>query len=120
MVVAMPHFTPLSVVDQFTDHLRAAIVREEIRGTMLFERTSFERLEARQYLAQRGILAPHDVSLICGDPDPTFDWYHPSVAHISWDTRVLIRRIVNWGNNIARAWVIRDWQASPCARCSTR
>ena len=56
---------------------------------------------AQQHLAQKGILAPRDVSLICGDPDPAFDWCHPSVAHIYWDSRVLIRRILRWANEIA-------------------
>ncbi len=56
---------------------------------------------AQQHLAQKGILAPRDVSLICGDPDPAFDWCRPSVAHISWDSRVLIRRILRWANQIA-------------------
>lgn len=56
---------------------------------------------AQQHLAQKGILAPRDVSLICGDPDPAFDWCRPSVAHISWDSRVLIRRILRWANEIA-------------------
>jgi DNA-binding LacI/PurR family transcriptional regulator len=58
-------------------------------------------LAAQQHLAQKGILAPRDVSLICGDPDPAFDWCRPSVAHISWDSRVLIRRILRWANEIA-------------------
>ena len=59
-------------------------------------------MDAQQYLAQRGILAPRDVSLICGDPDPAFDWCSPSVAHIRWDARVAVRRIVNWTDNVAR------------------
>lgn len=58
-------------------------------------------LAAQQHLAQKGILAPRDVSLICGDPDPAFDWCRPSVAHIHWDSRVLVRRILRWANEIA-------------------
>lgn len=56
---------------------------------------------AQHHLAQRGIIAPRDVSLICGDPDPAFDWCRPSIAHISWDSRVLVRRILRWANEIA-------------------
>jgi DNA-binding LacI/PurR family transcriptional regulator len=56
---------------------------------------------AQQHLAQCGILAPRDVSLICGDPDPAFDWCRPSVAHIQWDSRVLIRRILAWADQVA-------------------
>ena len=57
-------------------------------------------LAAQQYLAQRGILAPRDVSLICGDPGPAFDWMRPSVAHIKWDSRVLIRHILRWAGAV--------------------
>lgn len=55
-----------------------------------------------QHLARHGILAPEHVSLICADPDPTFDWLSPSIAHIHWDSRLLVRRIVSWANDVAR------------------
>lgn len=54
------------------------------------------------YLSRRGILAPEQVSLICTDPDPAFAWTAPSVAHIHWDPRPTVRRIVRWANNVAR------------------
>jgi DNA-binding LacI/PurR family transcriptional regulator len=57
---------------------------------------------AQQHLAQLGILAPRDVSMICMDPDPAFAWCRPSVAHIHWDTAPLVRRITNWADNVAR------------------
>jgi DNA-binding LacI/PurR family transcriptional regulator/biotin operon repressor len=57
---------------------------------------------AKDHLAQRGILAPRHVSLICADPDPTFAWSEPSIAHIHWDTRPVVRRVVRWVNNVAR------------------
>lgn len=56
----------------------------------------------QQHLARRGILAPEDVSLVCTDPDPTFAWCQPTVAHIRWDSRAVVRRIVRWANNVAR------------------
>ncbi|GAG99275.1 unnamed protein product, partial [marine sediment metagenome] len=37
---------------------------------------------AKHHLAQHGILAPAHVSLICTDPDPTFSWCRPSIAHL--------------------------------------
>jgi DNA-binding LacI/PurR family transcriptional regulator len=57
---------------------------------------------AQQHLAQLGILAPRDVSLICLDPDPAFAWCQPSVAHIHWEPLPLVRRIVRWADNVAR------------------
>lgn len=57
---------------------------------------------AQQHLAQQGILAPRDVSLICCDPPPSaMGWMRPSVAYIRWDHRPLVRRIVQWVSNMA-------------------
>jgi DNA-binding LacI/PurR family transcriptional regulator len=56
---------------------------------------------AKEHLAQRGVLAPSHVSLICADPDPTFAWCKPSVAHIRWDHRPVARRVVRWAANVA-------------------
>jgi DNA-binding LacI/PurR family transcriptional regulator len=53
-------------------------------------------IAVQNHLARRGIIAPEHVSLVCTDPDPSFDWCKPSVAHISWDRSQIIRYIVNW------------------------
>jgi DNA-binding LacI/PurR family transcriptional regulator len=44
---------------------------------------------------------PEDISLICTDEDPSFDWCEPSVAHIRWNYRPVVRRIVRWANNVS-------------------
>jgi len=62
---------------------------------------------AKDHLARKGFLAPEDVSLVCCDPDPTFEWYRPAITHISWDARPLIKRVVKWTNNISRGKVDR-------------
>jgi DNA-binding LacI/PurR family transcriptional regulator len=56
---------------------------------------------AMQFLAQRKIRAPQDVSLICTDSDPTFEWCQPSISHIRWDSRPVVRRIVRWVANVS-------------------
>ena len=56
----------------------------------------------KDHLAQRGILAPAHVSLICTDPDHSFDWCEPSVAHVRWDTRPVVQRVLRWVGNIAQ------------------
>lgn len=56
----------------------------------------------RDHLAQRGVVAPRDVSLICEDPDPNFTWCRPEVAHITWSQRTIVRRVVRWAENVAR------------------
>ena len=69
--------------------------------TALFIEESQFFIAALQHLAKRGILAPRDVSLICGDPSPDFKWCDPPVAHIDWNSLPLIRRIVRWADNMA-------------------
>ena len=54
------------------------------------------------HLAKRGLRVPQDVSLVCTDPDPGFEWCHPPVAHIRWDYRPTVRRMVSWVNNVAK------------------
>jgi hypothetical protein len=56
---------------------------------------------ARDYLAQKGFVAPRDVSLICADPDLSFEWMQPSVAHIHWPFEPLARAVVRWLDNVA-------------------
>jgi DNA-binding LacI/PurR family transcriptional regulator len=58
-------------------------------------------LAVRQYLAQRGIMVPRDVSMICTDPDPGFDWHEPQISHISWDKEPILRRVLQWVDNVA-------------------
>lgn len=55
-----------------------------------------------QFLASRGIRVPGEVSLVCTDPDPSFAWSDPSVAHMRWDSSPLVRRIVRWAAKVSR------------------
>ena len=57
---------------------------------------------AQKHLARKGILAPQHVSMICTDPDPSFDWEDPTVAHIRWEPRDVAMRIVSWVERVAR------------------
>lgn len=59
-------------------------------------------IAAQLHLAQRGILSPRDVSLICTDPNPAFAWCKPTVAHINWDPEPMVRRMTEWANHVAR------------------
>ena len=54
------------------------------------------------HLAHKGFLAPTHISLFCNDYEDSFKWARPSIAHISWDHRPVIRRIVQWSKNIAQ------------------
>jgi DNA-binding LacI/PurR family transcriptional regulator len=55
---------------------------------------------ARDYLAQRGIIAPRDVSLICMDHDLTFTWCKSEIACFKWDFAPIMRRILRWLNHV--------------------
>ncbi|MCH7226352.1 substrate-binding domain-containing protein [Haloferula sp. A504] len=57
---------------------------------------------ALQHLAQRGIAAPRDVSLVCDELAPSFEWCEPSVSHIRWKYAPLLRRVAKWASHVAR------------------
>jgi DNA-binding LacI/PurR family transcriptional regulator/biotin operon repressor len=57
-------------------------------------------IAARDHLARRGLHAPRHISLICDDPDPSFRWSDPPVTHMRWDYRPIVRRVVDWVENI--------------------
>lgn len=70
--------------------------------TALFVDEAFILHAALSHLAQKGLTSPADVSLICSDPDPTFAWCNPSIAHIQWDYRPVTRRVLAWARNVSR------------------
>jgi DNA-binding LacI/PurR family transcriptional regulator len=55
----------------------------------------------RLLLADRGISAPLDVSLVVADTDLSFEWCDPIPSHIHWDYRPVVRRMVSWAKNVA-------------------
>ncbi len=56
---------------------------------------------AHNFLAQRGLSAPRDLSMISLDPDPVYAWSEPAISHINWDSRPWVRRVVKWAKNVA-------------------
>ncbi len=59
-------------------------------------------LAAQQFLGARGLRVPGDVSIVCGEPHPHFAWCNPSVAHVTWNSGLIVRRIVRWATDISR------------------
>ncbi|HSP42114.1 MAG TPA: substrate-binding domain-containing protein, partial [Luteolibacter sp.] len=55
-----------------------------------------------QHLSRLKLTAPADVSLACTDMSDSFEWCDPSIAHIAWDSRPVINRVVKWADNIGR------------------
>ena len=59
-------------------------------------------IAVQQFLAQRQLRVPQEVSLVCTDADPAFDWCHQTIAHIRWDSAPAVRRIVRWIAKVAQ------------------
>jgi LacI family transcriptional regulator len=93
----LPDWEPTS--EGFTAQLNAMFHHTPPTALILDEPHLYNA--ALHFLAERGLRVPHDVSLICTDPDRSFIWSNPSVAHIHWDHRPVVRRIVQWVNNVA-------------------
>lgn len=77
-----------------------ALFRHTPPTVLIIGDTSFT-LSVQQYLAKRGIVVPDHLSLICSDPDPAFVWCHPAIAHIRWDYRPLVKRVLRWIDHVA-------------------
>ncbi len=67
---------------------------------LIIQEAAFD-FAALQFCANRGVRVPGDGSLICTDADANFHWCEPSVAHIRWDSRPVVRRIVRWAANVS-------------------
>ena len=59
-------------------------------------------MAVQQFLAQKQLRVPEDVSLIADNADPTFAWFLPSVAHISWSPEPIVRRTLRWATSAQR------------------
>jgi DNA-binding LacI/PurR family transcriptional regulator len=58
-------------------------------------------IAALQFLGRRNIRVPEDVSLLASDPDSSFNWCSPTIAHFQWDSRSWIRRVLRWATQVA-------------------
>ncbi|WP_158279754.1 substrate-binding domain-containing protein [Coraliomargarita sinensis] len=56
---------------------------------------------ARAHISKLGYHAPHDISLLVGESDPSFAWCDPAPAHFHLDYDPLVRRAVRWARNVA-------------------
>jgi DNA-binding LacI/PurR family transcriptional regulator len=59
-------------------------------------------LAVQNFIAMRKNPAMKPVELICTDSHPSFQWCAPGIAHIHWDHKPMVRRIVRWAGNITR------------------
>ncbi len=68
---------------------------------LILDETQFY-IAAQQHLAQRGLSAPKDISMVCCDTHAFFDWCYPKVAHIDWKNKPIIDHTANWVSQLAR------------------
>ena len=54
------------------------------------------------FLARRRIRVPEEVSLVSGDCEIVLDMCHPRFARMSWDNRLIVRRVVRWVNGVRK------------------
>ena len=59
-------------------------------------------IATQQFLAQKRLRVPEDVSLVCTDYAEIFEWCRPQISHIRWDSQPVARRVVRWVNNLSR------------------
>jgi DNA-binding LacI/PurR family transcriptional regulator len=69
----------------------------------------------QQFLARRGLRVPEDVSLVATDPHPDFHWCRPSIAHITWESGPLVRRIARWAAHVSRGREDRRQTLTPAS-----
>jgi DNA-binding LacI/PurR family transcriptional regulator len=69
--------------------------------TALLIDEAFLFMAVQQHLAQKGILAPGQVSMICTEYDKIFDWCRPMISHFRWDTKPVVRRVVRWAKQMS-------------------
>lgn len=56
---------------------------------------------AVQFLGNRGLKIPQDVSLICSEAARSFSLSSPPICHMHWKVEPIVRRIIRWADNIA-------------------
>jgi DNA-binding LacI/PurR family transcriptional regulator len=47
------------------------------------------------------------IALLTTDGDPYFEMQRPTIAHIRWDSRPWVRRIVQWANGVSQGKIDR-------------
>jgi DNA-binding LacI/PurR family transcriptional regulator len=69
--------------------------------TAIFIYSAAEYFAVAQFLLNRGLRVPQDVSLICMNMAPYFNRYQPSISHVRWNDQLMVNRIGRWSKNIS-------------------
>ena len=69
--------------------------------TAIFIYSVVEYFATTQFLLDRGLRVPGNVSLVCIDMAPYFHRYQPTISHVRWNDGLMVNRIARWANNIS-------------------
>ena len=69
--------------------------------TAIYVMTGELLLAVQNYLARRRDRGHGDVTLICPEYHPNYDWCDPQVPHLRWESEKIIRQAVNWVDGLA-------------------
>lgn len=70
--------------------------------TAIIVQTPDALLRVMQFLMERGLRVPGDVSLLCTERINLFNWCQPTIAHVDWDRAALIRRAASWARHVSQ------------------
>ena len=69
--------------------------------TAMFLFSVAEYFAVAQFLLNRGLRVPGDVSLVCCDMASYFKRYQPTISHVRWNDQLMVNRIGRWAKNIS-------------------
>ena len=84
--------------DGFYRCLESLFTRTPPTAILIYSATQYSA--TAQFLLNRRLGVPQDVSLICIEKAPYFNRFEPSISHVSWNNDLMVNRIVRWANNI--------------------
>ncbi|MEY3395640.1 MAG: hypothetical protein RL346_1876 [Verrucomicrobiota bacterium] len=86
-------------------HVSLDAMFKHTRPTAVIASESPIFISIKDHLAQKGIIAPRDISLLCNDDDLAFSWYKPEISRIRWRKEPFIKRILEWADHASRGVV---------------
>lgn len=58
-------------------------------------------IAAQQFVGNMGLRVPEDISLICADSEPLFDFCVPSPAHVAYNSLKIVSHMTEWANALS-------------------
>ncbi len=75
--------------------------------TVILADEASQYLATVQFCANQGLRIPQDVSLLCTDTNPVFQWLQPAVTRIEWAPAPVIRQVLRWVHELSRGKDLR-------------